>query len=321
MILEQFSDKHIEDAGNLVLSAYKTERDAVPVLPLQDGFPEKIRNELAGLARTGLPGFAALEGGKLVGFLAGYPLEKFFSRSPGVYIPLTGHGAAGLDRRLIYQRLYEAASGVWVGEGRLMHSLSMPAHDAEAVDAWYWLGFGLRCVDAIRPLSAVATKHDIKLDIRKASPEDAETLFPLHTEHCRYYRNAPLFMPHVDVEAGLDEFRQWLMGEGNHLWAACDGGRPVSYMRICQGSGNCFATRDPSSHHVCAAYTAADVRCGGVGAALLSAIVTWLRERGSDRLSVDYESFNICGSRFWGKHFTPFLLSPVRYIDDRIVER
>jgi hypothetical protein len=34
---------------------------------------------------------------------------------------------------------------------------------------------------------------------------------------------------------------------------------------------------------------------------------------------VDYESFNVPGSRFWLKHFTPFMLSAVRFIDDRII--
>lgn len=321
MLIKAFRSSHVGDAISLVLGGYAAERAAVPALPQENNCLRALTGELEGLAAggSGLPGFAAVEGGRLLGFLAGYPTESFFSTHKGVYIPACGHGAAGPDRRLVYQRLYEAASGTWVGEGRLVHALSFFAHDAQAQDAWYWLGFGLRCVDAVRPLSPVEGVMPSGLEIRKALPDDAEELFPLHAEHCRYYRNPPLFMPHVELESDLLEFRQWLAGEDHHLWAAWSGGVPASYIRIERGGGNSFAFRNPQTYNICGAFTAEAARRSGAGALLLSAIVEWTKGLGCERLGVDYESFNIYGSRFWGKHFTPFLLSPVRSIDDRML--
>ena len=320
MHIVSFTASHAEDAAEIVLAAYRSERQAVPALPAYDD-RDGMGQMTADLAAAGLPGFAAVEGGKLLGFLAGYPVGEFFGSHDGVYVPPQGNGAAGPDRRLVIQRLYEAASAAWVGEKRLTHCVSFWAHDAEAQDAWYWLGFGLRCVDAVRPLTDVSgISNAACLDVRKAGPGDAEGLYGLHAEHCGYYRGAPLFMPHVEVEGGLEEFQRWLQADGNHLWAAWDGGRPVSYLRVGRGGGNTFATRAGESYHINGAFTAPDARGRGAAALLLQAIVDWLRGQGQERLSVDYESFNIHGSRFWRKHFTPFLHSPVRAIDDRIIK-
>ncbi len=316
-----FQTAYAQDAAMMVLAGYRIERQSIPALPVYED-AEAMVQSIAALAEatTELPGFAAMQEGRLVGFLAGYPIHEFFSSHNGVYVPPHGHCAAGADRRLIYQRLYEAASAVWVGEKRLTHSLSFWAHDIEAQDTWYWLGFGLRCVDAVRPLTDVTgLVENTGLIIRKAAPEEAEGLFTLHTKHCEYYRSAPLFMPHVDVESNAGEFRRWLEEDGNHLWAAYAGGEVVSYMRVSQGCGNSFATRDAGTYHVTGAFTAPAARGTGAASQLLQAIVEWLRDRGQERLTVDYESFNNHGSRFWQKHFTSFLFSPVRVIDDRII--
>lgn len=320
MEIVRFAPAHAEEAAELALEAYVAERRAVAALPGPDAAIGLKRAAAAMAGGAGVEGFAAVKGGRLMGFLSGYPAEHFFGSHQGVYVPPHGHGARqGADRRFVYQRLYEAASGAWVKSGRLTHAVSMYAHDAEAIDAWYWLGFGLRCVDAVRPLSDVNTSAAASLSVRKASPEDAEALFSLHAEHCGYYRRPPLFMPTVELESGLGEFRQWLAGEGNHLWAAYSGDEPISYIRIRRGWGN-IPLDDAGTYHICGAFTSEDARRAGAGALLLSEIVTWLREQGCARLGVDYESFNIYGSRFWGKHFVPFLFSAVRCIDDRIVE-
>lgn len=318
MKIEKLSQCHVEDAASLVLEGYLGERESVGILPLHDSYREYFMRELAGMAGDGVAAVAAVEHGRLAGFLAGYPVEKFFSSRAGVYVPLYGHGAAGADRRYVYQRLYAEVSGLWVREGRLTHCVSMFAHDATAVDSWYWLGFGLRCVDAIRPLVSIDTFGKSALEIRKALPEDAETLFPLHSEHCRYYRKAPLFMPHVGLEDTLEDFRHKIEGDDHHLWAAYDNGKPISYMRTRHG-GETFVSDDPKIVNICSAFTAESARGTGAGAAILAAIVEWAKEHGCERLGVDYESFNIFGSRFWMKHFTPFMFSAVRCIDDRII--
>lgn len=264
MQIEPLKKDHAADAARLVLDSYTSERKAVGWLPSPELCLDRVTGDIAALfGSAALPGFAAMEGGRLAGFITGFPIERFFSSHKGVHVPEYGHSATGTDRRLIYQRLYEAASKAWVAEGRLVHGISLFAHDAEAVDTWYWLGFGLRCVDAIRGMDAVETKAAHEYSIRKVCPEEAETLFPLHTEHCGYYRNAPLFMPNVSVESGLDEFRDWIASDDHHLWAAFKGSKPISYIRIERGCGNSFATRIGAGFHITGAFTAESARgCG-----------------------------------------------------------
>lgn len=320
MMVEPFTESHVEEAAQLVLVAYRAEHEAVPALPAPASCVDAVTEQIAGLTGTGLAGFAAVAGGRLLGFLAGYPAPELFSSRPGVYIPVCGHGATGPDRRLVYHHLYQVASAAWVRPGRLMHSLSVFAHDTEALDAWYWLGFGLRCVDAVRPLAPVEGVPAGPLEVRKARPDDALALYGLHCAHRGYYRNAPLFMPQVEIESSLADFRHWLAEADHHLWAAWSkDGHLVSYLRIEQGGGNSFAFKNPQTYNICGAYTTEAARRSGAGTLLLSAVVEWLRGQHAERLGVDYESFNVIGSRFWAKHFTPFLLSPARYIDDRIL--
>ncbi len=318
MEITRFKSAHAEDAAALVLDGYRAEREAVRVLPLQDGYRDMFTQSIAGLAdnQTGIESFAAVERGRLAGFLAGYPAGQMFSTFKGVYVPLFGHAASGIDKRSVYQQLYAAASDAWVRGGRPMQAVSFFAHDRVVLDAWYWLGFGLRCVDAIRPLTAVDAGGAAEPDIRKATPEDADELFPLHAEHCAYYSNPPLFMPGVEMEHGPEEFKRWLGEKDHHQWAVYADGKPVSYMRA-RHDGETFVAREPDTINVCGAYTRPELRGTGAGAALLQAVVAWAKERGYARLGVDFESFNTLGSRFWMKHFTPFMLSAVRFIDDR----
>lgn len=318
MEITGFKAAHVEDAASLVLEGYRAEREAVRVLPLRDGYRDMLMKSIAGLAdgQSGIESFVAVERGRLAGFLSGYPVERFFSSYKGVYVPLHGHAASGNDRRLACQRLYTEASGAWVRSGRPMHAVSFFAHDRVILDAWYWLGFGLRCGDAIRPLTAVETNGAAKLEIRKATPEDADELFPLHAEHCAYYSNPPLFMPNVELEHGAEEFRRWLGEKDHHQWAVYADGKPVSYMRV-RHDGETFVAREPDTVNVCGAYTTPSFRGTGASTQLLQAVVAWAKEQGYARLGVDFESFNTLGSRFWMKHFTPFMLSAVRFIDDR----
>ena len=306
---------HAEDAASLLLDAYRAERRFVPILPDSD-YRELFTAQAASMADTGL-GVAAIENGKLAGFLSGFPVENFFGNSRGVYIPLYGHGTQSEDKSLIYQRLYASASAAWVRDGLLSHVITVYTHDSIAVDTWFWQGFGLRCVDAIRPLAAVKAPSN-GLQVRRVMPDDAELLIELHREHQRYYRNAPLFMP-IKADCTAQQLREWLGAYKQYMWAAFDGETPISYMQL-RHQGETFISDDEKMMNICGAFTTESVRRSGAGAQLLNCIVSWMAENSFERLGVDYESFNSYGSRFWAKRFTAFTYSLTRRIDERIVE-
>jgi GNAT superfamily N-acetyltransferase len=306
---------HIREAGELLWEAYQTERAAVPVLPESGdaAFFARLASKLCG---NGL-GVAAVEEGRLLGFLTGLEAGELFGTSRGVYVPIYGHSVKGRDRQLIYRQLYAAASEIWVRKGLLSHAVTMYAHDDLAVNAWFWQNFGLRCVDAVRPLDDVPANGKENCDIRRIQPNDAGILLELYKEHGRYYRNAPMFM-HVREDCSLEELRGWLAGKDQYAFAAFENGAPAAYMLLRHG-GESFASDDAMSMNICGAYVKPGLRGSGYGAAVLQSIVIWLRENGYARLGVDYESFNIQGSRFWQKHFIAFTYSLARRIDERAV--
>ena len=308
-----FEKCHIREAGELLWEAYQAERAKVPVLPDRGdaGFFGRMASELAG---NGL-GVAAVEEGGLQGFLTGMAVGELFGTSRGIYIPIYGHGAKGRDRQSMYHLMYAAASDIWARKGHLSHVITMYAHDEQAVNAWFWQDFGLRCVDAVRPLDDIPAGGKEMRDILRIKPEDAGGLLDLHREHWRYYKSAPMFM-HVQEDCTLEKLRAWLEEEGQYIWAAFENGAPVAYMMLRHG-GETFASDDEGSMNICGAYVKSGLRRSGCGAAILQAIVGWLRENGFARLGVDYESFNIYGSRFWQKHFTAFTYSLTRRLDER----
>ena len=313
MEILSFEKRHVPAAVLLVHKAYQSEREKVPCLPLISS-TDALSDLIAGLAGNGL-GVAALDDGKLIGFLTGMAVSEFFGLSRGIYTPLYAHGATGLDRGQLYQRMYAAASDSWVKMGHLSHVITMHAHDSVAVDAWFWQDFGLRCVDSIRPLIDVLPQGAADYDIRCIMPGEAGTILELHQEHWRYYQNAPMFM-HVHEDVSLNGIEDWLCEKDHYLWAAFEKETPVAYMQLRHG-GETFVSDDEKSMNICGAYVKPGQRKSGYGTALLQTIVYWMRESGFERLGVDFESFNIDGSRFWRKHFTPFTYSLTRRIDER----
>ncbi len=308
-----FEQCHVREAAQLLWDAYQAERAAVPALPESDGanFFARLAGPLAG---NGL-GIASITDGRLTGFLTGMAVGELFGTSRGVYVPVHAHGVAGGDRLLAYQRLYEAASDIWVRKGLLSHVITLYAHDDTAVSAWFRQNFGLRCVDAVRTLADIQTGRNAGCDIRRVMPEDAERLADLHKEHWAYYRSAPMFMQ-VNEDCSAGALRAWLAQKDQYAWAAFEGDTPAAYMLLRHG-GETFASDDEKSMNICGAYVKNGLRNTGYGAAILQTVVNWLRENCFERLGVDYESFNIPGCRFWQKHFTPFTLSLTRRIDER----
>lgn len=307
------TQEHRPAAAALVAQAFRRERCAVPLLGEHDAAAIAAAS-IDALCDNGL-GVAAVEDGRLMGFLSGFPVQKFFGASDGVYVPVFGHGAVEEDAPRVYRALYAHAAGQWVGKGLLSHAITLFAHEAP-VQTWFWMGFGLRCVDGIRDLSPIAIRES-GLTVRAITADDADLLWPLHREHQSYYHRSPLFMPYR-ADADAEPLRQWLQEPEHWLWAVFDGSQAIAYMQVCHG-GETFVSDDPHMRNICGAFTTPAARGSGAATLLLNHILGWMRETGMQRLGVDYESFNPLGSGFWLKHFTPFTYSLTRRVDERIV--
>ena len=316
MRIEILNETHIDDAAGLVENGYEEERKAVSILPFHESCGEVFRNGIERLIRKGM-GVAALKSGRLVGFLAMMGVDSFKGLNRGAYSPVYGHAAVSDGKRDIYQRMYETLGDILVKNGCLTHAITLFAHDREAVDTLFWSGFGLRCVDAIRPVTPFETKAPIPYDIRMITADEAGIILPLQQEHAKYYSRSPLFMCVFRVP-DLEDIVNLLTREGRMMWVAFQDGKPVGYIEVRAG-GETFVSDDPKMLNICGAYSLESIRGSGASTALLSRLLEWMREEGYKRLGVDFESFNRLGSRFWLRYFEPFTYSLFRRLDERIL--
>ncbi len=310
--------EHLPQAAALAAEAYEGERLHVPVLPERPTYDQEIAAALTRwLGRA--PGVAAMHGDRLVGYLIGIPVPKMRGRHRGIYVAEWANGAAGTNRDLVYRYMHEALSEKWVANGCMTHAVSVYSHDQEALDAWFWSSFGLLVVDAVRDLSPLKAQVPPGIEIRKATVDDLDEVVRIRVAQQRYMARPPIFMPLLEFEAAKDR-REFLENPANALFLATRGGRAVAYIQWePEGHGTARAVHDPGTVAITGAYTEDEYRRGGIGAALLGTLVDQAKQAGYRRVSVDFESFNIYGSRFWLKHFTPVCYSVIRYLDDRIL--
>lgn len=312
---EPTNEGHIKAAVELVLSAYQEERMAVPFLPDEQDFVCKIQSLIANLFIKG-NGIAAICNNELIGFLAGFEREELWGKCKGIYSPLYGHGAMKENRRSIYQGIYQQAAEQWVKNSYTTHAITFFAHDQATIETWFWLGFGNRCVDAIRQVSPLNFSHP-SIRIEKADVSHVPALAEIERVFHLYFRSSPMFMPRVE-EDPIQALTEWLIQHNHHLWVAYRDGKPVGHMSI-QPDAETFVSEHETVMNITGAYVVDEERHSGVGGLLLGAIQHWLSQNGYPLCGVDFESFNTAGSKFWNKYFTPYTYSLVRRIDERIL--
>jgi GNAT superfamily N-acetyltransferase len=315
LLFEKPTERFIELAVELVKSAYKEEREFIEFLPESDVYTDMLKGAVEYLFSAG-NGIIATEDNELVGFMVGFEPEQLFGKNKGIYVPLFGHGCKKERREQLYREMYKYAADKWVGEERTSHAITIFAHHRETVDLWFWQGFGLRCVDAVRKVEAIGVNSS-DARIVKAEVKNIPDLIYIHKEHNAYYRKAPIFMPNEEVDI-VQELTELLETENSHMWIAYKDNSVVGYM-VLQDSAESFISEYEKLMNVKNTYVCESERNSGVGVMLLQAVQSWLKEEGYTLCGVDYESINALGSSFWNKHFTPYTYSLTRRIDERIL--
>ena len=287
-----------------------------PALPASSCEPAIVLPKLAQLTGQA-PGVVALRRGKLVGFLSAFLLPNFRGQR-GAYSPEWANAAILEDANAIYQELYRAISAHWVRNGYLLHGLTLFANDRNGLAAWQWQGFGMIVADAIRDLGPVAGSIGLS-KIRKATVADLEDLGRLHLGLRRHLASPPIFLP-LDENWSRERYRQWLAEAGTVTWLAEVDGRAYALMRAEVGNeGAGELVRDEATVAITSAYTKPAQRNAGLATALLQTVCDWAVDTGAARVSVDFETQNISGARFWLRHFQPVAFSVLRQVDERIL--
>ena len=124
-------------------------------------------------------GAAALENGRLVGFLCSVaPFDNVFRSTDvkGVFSPMLANAAVLENRAAIYAALYQYAAFKWVQAGAYSHAVCLYAHDEAALGQFFRYGFGLRCVDSIRTMQRLDTMQQLDTLRRIYEPQAGKLL-------------------------------------------------------------------------------------------------------------------------------------------------
>jgi ribosomal protein S18 acetylase RimI-like enzyme len=208
--------------------------------------------------------------------------------------------------------LYRVAADRWAAAGCQVHAVTLLAHDHSAEQIWFWNGFGLTVVDAVRPMRPLDRPCSTPVSVRKAAQADAPILALLDAEHCRHYTASPVFMapPHNNDAA---EFVEFLSLPRNSIWLAMDGEVPVGFIRYDgYNSDGVEIVNADAAAYITGAYVRPAYRGRKVAAALLDAALRDYAGQGFTCCAVNFESFNPEAVSFWMRYFEPVCLSVLR---------
>lgn len=315
MNILNFEKQHMKEAAALALASYYEERRFVKELPPISDIPD-----LSGFAENGL-GVAAFEGEKMTGFLCcSKPFDNVFRSTDvkGVFSPMGTHAAVSENRSKVYAAMYQAAGAKWVRSGAVSHAVCLYAHDEELQRQFFNYGFGLRCLDAIRPMEFIDCRPCTDYNFVELPKTEYHFVYPLHLALNRHYCESPFFMNRRPETQ--EEFMAASMQEGVRYFVAKQGGKLCAFLKI-SPSGEAFVATGNSYRHITGAYCLPEHRGKGIYQNLLNFAISGLKEDGYTRLGVIFESFNPTGRGFWLKYFSDYTHSVVRRIDERITQR
>lgn len=315
MDIVNFETKHIREAMELARAAYYEERQHVMELPQIDDIPD-----LYDYVENGL-GVAAFDNGKMTGFLCCCePFDNAFRATDvrGVFSPMGANAAVSKNRSKIYAAMYQAAGEKWIKTGAVSHAVCLYAHDEELQRQFFQYGFGLRCIDAIRPMELIDCEPCTGYDLVELSKEEFPAVYPLHLALYRHYCESPFFMNRKPESQ--EEFVASSLQDGGRYFAAKRYGKLCAFLKI-SVPGETFITTDQSYQHINGAYCLPEHRGRGLYQNLLNFAIAVLKREGYTRLGVDFESFNPSGRGFWLKYFAAYTNGVVRRIDERIIEK
>jgi len=165
-------------AAELLSARHARLRRTEPALPAACEAPAAAQAALSTLwAKPLTTGAAAFDSGQLVAYLiGGLRLEPVWGRSAWVRSPGLAL-AEGVDPAVIAD-LYAEVGERWVRDGVFFHFALMPVAEAEVVQAWFALSFGIEQVHAFADLRNLAAPPPPPpgLTIRRAGAQDADIL-------------------------------------------------------------------------------------------------------------------------------------------------
>jgi GNAT superfamily N-acetyltransferase len=317
------------DGFALFRDAYLRARQANPLLPgLTRDHEARLRQRVERAFAHG--GVAAWRGDALRGFMVAGP-SFAFRGAVAALVPEVGHAVAAGEEAALVGPLYAAVADRLVREGVQLHLIGHFAADAATTASLFELGFGAIVRERLRDLSDVAVPDAVARMARGRGEHEAwlarvervphavpwDRLAPLAAEHAAFYRGSPLFVvKDASLEAAVADLEAH-RAAGDALFVVRDGDAPLAYLIVgpCPGETEGRLLEGTATAQVRSAFAQPASRRSGIGSALLQHAVAWARAAGYVRLFVEHETANPSGGAFWQRHFEPYLLFSMRYVD------
>jgi len=313
----QLNEEHLEDAARLVSDRYQHLRAQAPDLPQRYSDVSSLVPLLQDILKPGIPGVAAIQGNRMVGFLTAWQMPDFRGKQ-SIYSPEWANAAILDDSARIYEAMYSNIGAAWVADQYVAHYISLFPNDISALQALNWMGFGMFAVDAIRGLDPI--QDDIAgVRIKRAELSDIESVIELQDALWQYMTGSPIFL--LSEKRDRAYYEEWLENPDKVVWLAYVNDEPVAFMRLGPADEDvCTIIFDEKTTSIYAAYTKEKMRSEGIAKALLDHALKSARAAGYERCAVPFEPMNLLGTRFWLKYFNPVCYSILRVIDDRLRE-
>lgn len=315
----------IPAAGALLAQRHQRDRAALPELSVRFEDPAQARTAVAAAwQRTGASGVAALNGGRLVGYLIGdLVVDPPWERS--AWVRLAGCALAPDQSLELIRDLYAVLGVRWVASGCFAHFAVIPAADPGLAHTWFTLSFGIEQVHALAGLAGfdlVGPADPPGVEIRRTGPNDRDTLAELSDVIWRYQVGAPVWgitLPESEAESRAG-WAELVDDPTATVWLAFYQGEAVG----CQGYFPAESFDDDllipeQCTYLTVAGTREKVRGRGIGQALTRHGLVHAQTSGYHYCLTNWRSTNLLASRFWPRQgFHPAAYRLVRRIDSRI---
>lgn len=325
-----FEDALIPAAGELLAGRHRRDHQALPALPERFSDPLLAAQAISTLwQRKLVTGVAAVDAGRLLGYLIGEPLiQEVWGRSAWIRLPgIAFHPELDASQvRLLVRHLYARLADPWVEAGILFHFAQIPASRSEFFEALVSLSFGTEQVYGLADLQAMDLASQPLppgVSLRQITPDDRPILAEMSTIIWKHQVQAPvwgLHLPEIEAEYRQD-YADLVDDPQAQIWLAFYQGQPAGMMGYFPAEvapDNLLTAPDYGELSVAGTYP--QYRRLGIGSALTRQVLAHQRENGYPICLTDWRSTNLLSAPFWESFaFKPAMLRMVRRVDARIL--
>lgn len=306
-----FTNEMIPDAGQLLASRHRCNREALPLLPARFEDPTVATKAVETMwQEKHKSGYAAFRNGRMSAYLIGKTATDPWGRAGYVYLP--AYAVAEDQDPAVIQDLYALLGEDWVKRGCFDHYLYIHAPETKVVEALFNVGFGKERVDALldlRTLDIPEAEKPSDVIIRQAGSGDNAHLGGLSNIIFRALAKPPYWHPTVpedwdDLYEGWSELADdkewtiWLALKNDQRSSPADEALGVVGFRP-EEETDTQMLASPGTVYLSVAATIPEARGRGISTMLTWHGLKYAQREGYEICYSNWISPNLLASRFW----------------------